>query len=37
MDTITDFFKDDIRIPSPPSTAVRILETIKKNKVKTDE
>ena len=37
MTTVTNFFKDDIRIPSPPSIAVRILETIKKDKASFDE
>ena len=31
MTAITNFFKDDIRIPSPPSIAVRILEAVKKD------
>ena len=29
MTTITDFLKEEIRIPSPPSIAVRILEAVK--------
>jgi len=37
MTTITEFIKDDIRIPSPPSIAVRILEAIKKDKASFDE
>ena len=37
MTTITDFFKDDIRLPSPPSIAVRILEAIKKDEASFDE
>ena len=37
MTTITDFIKDDIRIPSPPSIAVRILEAIKKDKASFEE
>jgi len=37
MTTISDFIKDDIRIPSPPSIAVRILEDIKKDKASFEE
>ena len=37
MTAIVDFIKDDIRIPSPPSIAVRILEAIKKDKASFDE
>jgi len=37
MTTVADFIKDDIRIPSPPSIAVRILEAIKKDKASFDE
>jgi diguanylate cyclase (GGDEF)-like protein len=37
MTTITDFFKDDIRLPSPPSIAVRILEAIKKDEASFQE
>ena len=32
MTTITDFIKEDIRIPSPPAIAVRILDSVKKDK-----
>jgi len=31
MTTIVDFFKDDIKIPSPPSIAVRILDAVQKD------
>ena len=37
MTTLNDFFKDDIRIPSPPSIAVRIIEAVKKDEVNIDE
>jgi len=37
MTAITEFIKDDIRIPSPPSIAVRILEEIKKDKASSEE
>jgi diguanylate cyclase (GGDEF)-like protein len=37
MTTITDFIKDDIRIPSPPSIAVRILDSVKKDKASFSE
>ena len=37
MTTISDFIKEDIRIPSPPSIAVRILEDIKKDKASFEE
>ncbi len=37
MTTIADFFKDDIRIPSPPSIAVHILDAVKKDKASFDE
>jgi diguanylate cyclase (GGDEF)-like protein len=37
MTTITDFIKEDIRIPSPPSIAVRILEAVKKDETSFDE
>jgi len=37
MTPLTDFFKDDIRLPSPPSIAVRILEAIKKDNATFDE
>jgi diguanylate cyclase (GGDEF)-like protein len=37
MTTITDFIKDDIRIPSPPSIAVRILDSVKKDKASFNE
>jgi len=37
MTAITELLKDDIRIPSPPSIAVRILEEIKKDKTSSEE
>ena len=37
MTTITDFFKEDIRIPSPPSLAVRILDAVKKDETSFNE
>ena len=37
MATITDFFKDDIQIPSPPSIAVRIIEAVKKDDANFNE
>ncbi len=37
MTTITDFFKEDIRIPSPPSIAVRILDAVKKDETSFNE
>ena len=37
MTTLADFFKDDIRIPSPPSIAVRILDSVKKDKASFSE
>jgi len=37
MTTLNDFFKDDIRIPSPPSIAVRIIEAVKKDDVNINE
>ena len=37
MTAITEFIKDDIRIPSPPSIEVRILEEIKKDKASSEE
>src|SRR5210317_1579849 len=37
MTAITEFIKEDIRIPSPPSIAVRILEEIKKAKASSEE
>ena len=37
MTVLNDFFKDDIRLPSPPSIAVRILESIKKDEASFDE
>jgi diguanylate cyclase (GGDEF)-like protein len=37
MKTITDFFKEDIRIPSPPSIAVRILDAVKKDETSFNE
>ena len=37
MTTITEFFEDDIQIPSPPAIAVRILEAVKKDEASFDE
>jgi len=37
MTTITDFLKEDIRIPSPPSIAVRILDAVKKDETSFNE
>ncbi len=37
MTTITDFIKEDIRIPSPPSIAVRILDAVKKDETSFNE
>jgi diguanylate cyclase (GGDEF)-like protein len=37
MTTITDFLKDEIRIPSPPAIAVRILEAVKKDEASFHE
>jgi diguanylate cyclase (GGDEF)-like protein len=37
MTIIHDFLKDDIRIPSPPSIAVRILDAVKKNETSFNE
>ena len=37
MTNITDFFKDDVQIPSPPSIAVRILDAVKKDEASFDE
>ena len=37
MKTVTDFLKEDIRIPSPPSIAVRILDAVKKDETSFNE
>ena len=37
MTTINDFLKEDIRIPSPPSIAVRILDAVKKDETSFNE
>jgi diguanylate cyclase (GGDEF)-like protein len=37
MTIINDFFKDDIRIPSPPAIAVRILDAVKKDETSFNE
>ena len=37
MKTLTGFFKDDIKIPSPPTIAVRILNAVKKDETSFNE
>ncbi len=37
MTIINDFLKNDIRIPSPPSIAVRILDAVKKEETSFNE
>ena len=37
MTVINDFLKEDIRIPSPPSIAVRILDAVKKDETSFNE
>ena len=37
MTIINDFLKEDIRIPSPPSIAVRILDAVKKDETSFNE
>jgi len=37
MNTINELLKDDIKLPSPPAIAIRILEAVKKNDASFDE